>query len=124
MILRQARNKGPSLSKTLQAFLFGAILLATQPGMYLSWDHPGKLDHQIARIDNYGEPAFLVGRGGENAEAKRSVEDFPGNVQGLAVVQRSSPLARNNAIPCDAPSPGLFKIRSPPVCSDITSTFP
>jgi hypothetical protein len=116
MILRQARSRNLSVSKALQAFLFGAVLLATQPGMYLSWDHPGKLDHQIARIDNYGDPAFLVGRGGENDKSKRSVEDFPGNVQGLAVVQRFSPLARNNSISCDAPSPGLFKIRSPPVC--------
>jgi hypothetical protein len=120
MILRQARSKGPLVSKALQAFLLGVLLLATQPGMFLARDYRAKLDHKIACL-NYGDPAFLVGRAGENDEAKRSVEAFLGNVPGFAVVQGFSPLGRKKVVPCDAPSPDIFRIRSPPVCSVLTT---
>ena len=121
MILRQARSKGPSVSKALQTFLLGALLLATQPGMFLARDYRAKLDHKIACL-NYGDPAFLVGRASETDEAKRSVEAFLGNVRGFAVVQGFSWLSRKNVVPCHAPSPDIFRIRSPPVRSVLTST--
>jgi hypothetical protein len=119
MNLHQAPSKAQLISKALETLLIGLFLVATQPGIDFAWDHRLDSDLKIAPLDHFRDA--VVSRSGKDKEAEKSLQEFLGKVQDIAVVQRCSTLARKGVIPYNAESPRVFKIRSPPFCS--VSTF-